>query len=470
MEDEMFVPDAVKRIVRRVLPDALAALEVCAGPVPVAPKDYADGFVLPAHCVKPLHTFFQTDVCKRLGFFEGPHIYCLDGVPIGTSVTTLAHKYETPFDAGEMIANMMRGRTQAWPRREYALDVSPLGAGTPWTRELGLLAVDNDTHKTVAAMAGYALNADATQEDAMRALVPDHAERLNCEFFTFSRGMTKEEIEDSWTVTGQLARNKGTHTHLQAELLFNGLAFRHFEPEMQFLLKFIQDEIVRHDLKAFATEKEIVLPSADLAGSIDLLMSGTDGVVHIVDFKRSDKLANQLRGFKKMKAPFTHLDDCNGAKYALQLSLYQIVLERQYGLIIGDRVLLALHDEKSFATSVPMLRDEAEFLIDSRTAEVNARRRVAESDARFRCEASGLPLVEAVTVTSPESPYHQKRLASHVAKYHTLDSTPDEGRRKAFEDAVEAVIERPTFKRPSSAGFWRNMMPESGLPAFQSLR
>jgi len=47
-----------------------------------------------------------------------------------------------------------------------------------------------------------------------------------------------------------------------------------------------------------------------------------------------------------MRAPFAHLDDCKGAAYALQTSLYQYILERDYGMTIGERVLLSLHPDR----------------------------------------------------------------------------------------------------------------------------
>ena len=59
--------------------------------------------------------------------------------------------------------------------------------------------------------------------------------------------------------------------------------------------------------------------------------------IHIVDHKRSDKLQRDLRGFGKMTGDFAHLDDCKGAGYALQTSIYQYILERDYGMTIGIR-------------------------------------------------------------------------------------------------------------------------------------
>ena len=180
-----------------------------------------------------------------------------------------------------------------------------------------------------------------------------------------------------WRRDGMRASHMGTDRHHLAECFFNGLPYRWWEPDIEVLHRFVREHMLPHGLVAFNTEKEIVCRDANVAGSIDLIVwDPRRRVHHIIDFKRSAKLRTQLRGFGKMAEPLGHLDNCKGAGYALQTSIYQYILQRDYGLVIGDRILLSLHAEEPFVTSVPYLEEETRYIMERRFA------RAAESYMR----------------------------------------------------------------------------------------
>lgn len=431
-----------------------------AGPPPPPPIDYEANYVLPVHTVKPLQRLNTHPLDGRLTFYEQPHVYTFDGVPTSASVTALAHQYEHPFVPQEAIAGMKSSRSQAWPRLEYVVDARPLLQRTDFSPTRGVLHVAFG--KTTAALPPHSLREAATYEDMLEMLqITRRVQNIDTdegELYTYERELTNEEIQQKWSDKGRLASHKGTEAHYGAECFFNGVPFRWWEADMRPLFDFCRSYLIPRGIVGFNTEKEIVCPDADLAGSIDLIVyDPREKVHHIIDHKRSDKLRETMRGFKKMAAPLSHLDDCKIAAYALQTSVYQYILEREYGMTIGDRILLSLHADKPFATEVPYLREEVAFLMETRFALVEARRRVAEEDPTMRCALTGAPLVDAVVLEDGRFAMEKAALVQDRAFTTASDV------RQAFEAKVEAVFVPPTLDKKACVP-WRSLMPEGGLP------
>lgn len=443
-----------------VLPKSLVREE---GPPPPPPSDFGDGYVLPAHSEKPLGRLHSHPLDARLRFYEAPHVYTFDGVPTSTSVTALAHGYEKPFVAKDAIATMKSSRSQAWPRLEYVTDAAPL-AERGWTSARGALLVSEG--KTVAAVQPHSLAEGADVHAALRAVAlkgwTGGGDDEDAEVHTFARCMSDEEIADGWSRKGRLASHKGTEAHYLAECFFNGVPVRWWEAEMEVVLDFARDHMVPRGIVAHLTEKEVVCADADLAGSIDLIVWDPENeVYHIVDFKRSDKLRRDLRGYGKMRAPFTHLDDCKGAAYALQTSIYQYVLERDYGMPIGSRVLLSIHPDNPFCTSVPYLRAEVEYIMENRIAQVAARRALAATDPTVRCALSGAPATDAVRLADGRIAMEKAAQVEDLV----AGCRPDADVRARLAAHVATVPEVPL--RRADCLPWRKRMPEDGLAPWE---
>lgn len=450
--------ESVVELAGRILPAGMA-VQVDPPPAP-PPIDFEDGFVLPAHYEKPLQSVHAHPLDAGMCFYEVPHKYTYKGTPMSTSVTTLAHEFEKPFDARGAIAMMKMSRSQAWPRLEYVRNATTM---TDWTSTKGALLVLFG--RTAAACQPCALREDATQDDAKRVLGAsivkgfDVFDEDDAEWYAFDRVLRDDEIQALWSHKGLLARNKGTYAHYQAELFFNGLPCHWRDAEMEIVLDFTERELIPRGLVAFNTEKEIVCVDADVAGSIDLILyDPVKKIHHIVDHKRSDKLQSQLRGYGSMKAPFRHLPQCNGASYALQTSIYQYILERDYGMTIGDRILLSLHPDKPFATSVPYLKEEAHYLLDKRIALAQARREVAQKHPAFTCALTGGPLVDAVTLSDG------RKAMENAAIVQDLPYEPDVEMRATFDAFVDSCKRVVTFVTPKSS--WTSLVPEAGIPPF----
>lgn len=437
-----------------------AGIQRAAGTPPSRPECFEDGYVLPEHCEKPLQKLHNHDLDARLVFYEKPHIYTFDGVPTSASVTALAHQFEKPFVAAEAIKMMKWSRSQKWPRREYVHDARLL-AEREWTSSLGALLVGGG--KTLAVVHPNTFRADATASNVreMLRMTANTDADEDEELYTYTREMEPSEISEMWSRKGRIASHKGTEAHYMAECFFNGLPVRFDDPEMSVLVGFVREHMVPRGIVAYNTEKEIVCKDADVAGSIDLIVwDASSAVYHIVDHKRSDKLMRDLRGYGKMTNAFSHLDDCKGAAYALQTSIYQYILERDYNMPIGDRILLSLHPDQPAVTSVPYMRAEVEFIMQNRMALVCARREVAAEDpARFTCSLTGAPAVDAVRLSDGRVAMEK----AAIVQGQTYEPATDT--RKAFEAAVQARrVDVPLKKEQCMS--WRRRMPEGGIRPF----
>ena len=455
-----------------ILPPGLGVVD---GPSPPPPTDFDVGYSLPEHTVKPLSVASEHDNDKHLIFYEKPHIYAWKGVPTTASVTSLAHEYETPFIAVEVIGRMKNSRAQMWPRKEYTLNATELTDHEQWTHSKGALLYS--LGKTIGIVQPFSMEKDSNTTAMLQVLQASVMKGStasvydnDAEIYVFARAKTDSEIMLAWEKNGMLASHKGTEAHFQAELFFNGLPCRWWEPEIRIVLEFARSRMAPRGIVAFATEKEIVCPAANLAGSIDLIVyEPSTGLYHIIDHKRSEKLNSQLRGYGKMSHPFTHIEDCKGAGYALQTSIYQYILEREYGLKIGERILLSLHpdarypghiNKEGFATRVPYLKDEVEFIMNKRYALVSAQSSVAKEDpVRFKCELTGAPAVDAVRLKG------DGRLAMEkAALVHNLDYTIDYTTRETFGTMVEERMDCVVFESKGARVSWRRMMPSEGIP------
>ena len=323
--------------------------------------------------------------------------------------------------------------------------------------------------KTISVCQPFSITSKTNVIDYLKAVSVKGSEWDDTvEIYTFSREMSEEEILTKWKKkNGEISRNKGTDAHYLAELFFNGLPTRDCG-EMDIVCDFVTRHMVPRGLLAHNTEKEIVCRDADLAGSIDLIVyDPVNKVHHIVDHKRSEKLRSQMRGFQRMSDPFSHLDDCKGAGYALQTSIYQYILERDYGMKIGDRILLSLHPDNPFVTSVPYLKTEVEYIMKKRFDLVQTRKKVASSSPEFRCGLTMAPIVDAVRIVGGE--HDGLFVMEKVALVRNLRYEVDEGLRGRFEHAVSTQLPAAPQLRTCDCIPWKRSMPESGIRPFSMM-
>jgi hypothetical protein len=291
----------------------------------------------------------------------------------------------------------MKTSREPWPRLRYAVNAQALdtAAEALITADQLVMLVSAQGKTTYTGAAGAAPGGRAALRAAARASPP----RLH----RYDRAMTDEEVLTRWDCPE--ARNRGTEAHAQMELWLNSEPARIDQPEVAVGLGFVREQLAPLGVRAFRTEWEIYADEEDVAGSLDFIGTRRDGKLVIVDWKRSPKLQEHMRGhFRKyMTWPLDHLDDCDGAAYALQLSAYAWILEKYYGYEIDGLALCSLHPDAPFHTWVPYLRLEMDYLMRQRREQAAARRALdvtAGPDAP-RCALSGRLAHDAVTVRCP---------------------------------------------------------------------
>lgn len=194
-------------------------------------------------------------------------------------------------------------------------------------------------------------------------------------------GMTSKEIKDLWSSSGKEASGAGTEVHLAIEQFLND-ATDDISPEVkktkewEYFMDFWQ--VVKDDLEPYRTEWEVWDDEYKLTGSIDMVFRRkSDNTYHIYDWKRSKeiKLSNS---YEQGLGPLAAIDNCNFWHYTVQLNVYRWFLERNYGLTIGDMVLVIVHPNNSSFIKLPVQRltKEIDGMMECRLRAVKANAKV----------------------------------------------------------------------------------------------
>lgn len=493
----------------------------------VPPADDFDDYRLPGHGrTLVLESMFAGPRDAAIEFVEKPHLYLVtrpDGSvhQINLSVTSVAKRCSEPFDEGEALAKMKKPTSkwgQPWPRFEYAHDTrriptelvdNPQCVVGPKRGLLALSRTEDGTF-THACLLPRQIQAAGLVNASVRAVARALEFGLTkptgpIEHWTFGRAMSDAEILEAWRRGGKEASDRGTDAHFQAEQFMNGLTM-HPSPELAVVEEFVRRDVLATGARPYRTEWEVWAALAEhggegISGSVDLVVRYPDGQLGIVDWKRSPKLGRNMWGFgktpRRMAPPFDHLDDCDGAKYALQLNIYAYLMERYYGETVRSLTLVSIHPKRPFSTDVPRLKYETAYLMAmerQRAGQVERLRRewadcaaAAEADGAVGAAAEGASAARAAVLCelSGEVRTHAYRhrttgqQVQHGAIYvHGLD--PDdfeedpEGVRVVMaallltevpelDAAVQAAADELLARRVQ----WRDVVPQQGMPCMR---
>ena len=181
-----------------------------------------------------------------------------------------------------------------------------------------------------------------------------------------SMGMTPEEVKALWERKGEEARNLGTMMHAKIERHYLGLpnstddTYRLFERFTEY-----------YHLTPYRTEWTIYDEDSGIAGTLDLL-NLHQGIFTIFDWKRSNKIMvcgspeTNNRWGKCAFSPISHIPDTAYWHYALQLSIYRYILEKNYGIHASGSKLGIFHPDngRPYVVDVPYLRQEVIALLN----------------------------------------------------------------------------------------------------------
>lgn len=187
----------------------------------------------------------------------------------------------------------------------------------------------------------------------------------------------KEDILEEWKQKAKSTAAKGTRIHelIQNELNGSGET----SEDLTDVISAISSEFLLN-AKEFAAELIVADDKYMVAGSIDLtslrpvnfFSEDKRPVVDILDHKTWETLqADSGAGknyLKYMIGPVSHLEDCNFNKAVLQVSIYGVLIERNYNVQIGRLAINWIKERicedltiryESVIIPVPYMRTEA---------------------------------------------------------------------------------------------------------------
>lgn len=183
-------------------------------------------------------------------------------------------------------------------------------------------------------------------------------------------GITKEAVLEMWDKKGKESREQGTAMHKKIESYYLGK-----EPSTDDTFELFKIFANKITLKPYRTEWAVYDWEQKIAGTIDFV-DYQNGEYIIYDWKRSDKLIaknglpikNSQYGEKALP-PIENLDNSPYYHYALQLSLYKYILEKNYGINISKLRLGIFHPSynKPYVLEMPYMQNEIDTLFGLRS-------------------------------------------------------------------------------------------------------
>ncbi len=187
--------------------------------------------------------------------------------------------------------------------------------------------------------------------------------------YAAKHGMSVKEVLDSWKKKSAL----GTVVHEALELALHNYFIEDYAEEYKGYLvpgfEFIHN--LPSHLELIKTELMIYHPGFSVAGQVDfLLYNSLTGEIEIHDWKTNSSISSEGLNFGKYGfGGLTKLLDTNFWHYALQLSIYRYLLEKQFsGYKFGKLVLHHIPGNgKLVDIELPYLSDEAYYVLQKNT-------------------------------------------------------------------------------------------------------
>ena len=282
---------------------------------------------------------------RHVRFEAEKHEYFVHGVKTQGSVTGMIHAFARPFDADAVIFSMMN--SDRWPRPNYLRPVLTDGV---------LKRVRQIDPDLLLALFDVPRNDPwiCRRVQALQAKFPDLCRSLT---------LSPEEIKKMWEINGSQAATSGTYMHYLFEAYVNGYAVPQNSPEFSMLDKFLKG---MEGWRAYRTEWVIFAEEEGIAGSIDLCAVDKEGALALIDWKRSANLQDKFSSPRAMLPPLSHMPDCAGSHYKLQLNAYRHIIEKYYGHKVSKMLIVGTHPDRMlqpFIYEVPRMEHEIDMIM-----------------------------------------------------------------------------------------------------------
>ena len=291
---------------------------------PASPENFRVSGLQPIDVLQYIHAHRRD---FRVRFQPENHVYFIDGRESNGSVTGMIHFFCKEFDSDAVITSMMNG--PHWPRAGYLRDLLPassfarVAAVAPELIDLYVLQPKDELRIC-----------HVLQNLCQQALLKDDV----AEFC-----LSRQEIKQQSVRNGAEAAHYGTWMHALFEAYLNGHEVPTTSPEFRMFHDFLSD--LGSDIVAWRTEWVIFAEDEHLAGSIDFCARASDGKFLLIDWKRTAGLRAKFQSWERMQAPLSHVCDCPGMQYRLQLNAYRYVLEKYYDMAISRMLIVCCHPD-----------------------------------------------------------------------------------------------------------------------------
>jgi len=200
-------------------------------------------------------------------------------------------------------------------------------------------------------------------------------------------GTTKEDILETWRVKNLFSTQQGTIFHFYVDNYFRNRIYPYedlqkanatFDTETRkklndalFILIKQFDNFYNDHKHLLPIKNEFVLGDLDdtkICGTLDMLVYNTKlNGYEIYDFKTNKAFEFKSKYYKKFNPPLNHLHVCENDSYALQMSLYQTIIEKYTTLnIVGNNaVWFNINNDNYKVFPMKDYRKEAQFMFDN---------------------------------------------------------------------------------------------------------
>ncbi len=199
---------------------------------------------------------------------------------------------------------------------------------------------------------------------SVTTLIDECFEKFDADFWAEKKAKqlntTAEELKAQWEANAQRARELGTAMHDKIEKYYMGI-FSENDDTFNLFLQLAS----QHTLHPYRTEWRIYDEEYGVAGTLDFL-EYQNGIFTIYDWKRSEKLIKN--GCVERESPFrknalppiSHLSDTTYYHYALQVSMYRYILEKNYNIMVSQNRLAVFHPKNGryHLIDLPYLKKE----------------------------------------------------------------------------------------------------------------
>lgn len=180
-------------------------------------------------------------------------------------------------------------------------------------------------------------------------------------------GKSKEQLLEEWEQKRIESANTGTKLHQKIDDYYHHKTIQAEDKDFVLFKQFAE----AYKLNPYRSEWAIYDEDANIVGVVDML-DYTNGNFILYDWKRSNKIVEGGQPIKENKfgefglRPIEKVPNTDYWHYALQLSFYRYILEKNYGINIKEARLVILHPSLNLPVvlTTPYMIDEVKKIIE----------------------------------------------------------------------------------------------------------